>query len=133
MEEMWWFQRSRVLWLKDGDRNTSFFHTKASQRRRRNTIHRIKDGEGIWARDSEGIGKVLTDYFKDLFTSVNQRHLHHVIESIESRVICEMNDMLNQPYTAGEIAKALKQMHPVKATGPDGMPPLFFPEILAHC
>ncbi|KAL4189353.1 hypothetical protein AMTRI_Chr08g206600 [Amborella trichopoda] len=41
-EELCWFQRSRVNWLKVGDHNTRFIHRIANCRRRDNSISIIK-------------------------------------------------------------------------------------------
>lgn len=37
-EESYWMMRSRISWLKGGDRNTKFFHATTIQRRQRNKI-----------------------------------------------------------------------------------------------
>ncbi|XP_058769382.1 uncharacterized protein LOC131643247 [Vicia villosa] len=47
IEETLWRQRSRATWLMDEDRNTKFFHNKANQQRKTNTIKRLKDKNGI--------------------------------------------------------------------------------------
>ncbi|XP_023927230.1 uncharacterized protein LOC112038639 [Quercus suber] len=46
-EEVWWQQRLRVQWLGEGDRNTKYFHHWASERRRKNTIVRLWNDEGV--------------------------------------------------------------------------------------
>lgn len=53
-EEMFWHQRSRINYLKFGDRNTRFFHLTATQRRQRNLILRLKNGEGNWISSASG-------------------------------------------------------------------------------
>ncbi|XP_075654929.1 uncharacterized protein LOC142625112 [Castanea sativa] len=69
VEEDMWHQRSRNCWLRSGDRNTSFFHSKASNIHQRNTILRIRDAEETWQEDEEEIGRTFMEYFEQLFTS----------------------------------------------------------------
>ena len=70
-EELHWRQRSRSIWLRAGDKNTKFFHQRASQRRRKNNILGVFDGGGQWHETEEGIARVAKEYFQELFTTSN--------------------------------------------------------------
>ena len=42
-EEDMWYQRARSNWAKSGDKNTRYFHEKASSRKKKNTILNLMD------------------------------------------------------------------------------------------
>ncbi|XP_077251854.1 uncharacterized protein LOC143891091 [Tasmannia lanceolata] len=53
-EEITWRQKSRSRWLKEGDKNTAFFHSVASARRRGNWIHSLNIN-GVWCEENGAI------------------------------------------------------------------------------
>jgi hypothetical protein len=67
-EEIFWMQRSRVAWLREGDHNTKFFHRRASWRRRKNNIRKLKRVDGSWTSDSSEMENMATDFFQNLYT-----------------------------------------------------------------
>jgi hypothetical protein len=45
-EEIHWMQRSGIAWLREGDQNTKYFHRRASWRKKKNKIHKLKRNDG---------------------------------------------------------------------------------------
>ncbi|KAL5819042.1 hypothetical protein ACOSQ4_022884 [Xanthoceras sorbifolium] len=68
-DEIYWRQRSRVSWLKFGDRNSKFFHAKASARRKFNEILGLSDERGCWHSDLGSIHRIIGEYFSSIFSS----------------------------------------------------------------
>ena len=57
-----WSQRSRTLWLKNGDNNTKFFHCQATKRFKKNLIHGIMDEDNNWRVEPGEIATHLINY-----------------------------------------------------------------------
>eukprot|EP00268_Persea_americana_P047198 TRINITY_DN49018_c0_g1_i1.p1 TRINITY_DN49018_c0_g1~~TRINITY_DN49018_c0_g1_i1.p1 ORF type:complete len:119 (+),score=17.63 TRINITY_DN49018_c0_g1_i1:243-599(+) len=74
-EEIRWRQRARCNWLKEGDKNTRFFHGLASSRRRTNRISSIMEGQNRLEKKKEII-KHITDYFASLYTNEGWERPH---------------------------------------------------------
>lgn len=125
-EEAFWKQRSRVAWLTEGDRNTGYFHARASERRRKNLIRGLRDSTGQWQTEDEKVEEIIVDYFQHLFTSSHPHNTEQILKTMDRRVSDRMNANLMREFCAEEVKAALFQMHPTKAPGLDGMPALFF-------
>lgn len=124
-EETYWKQRAKLFWLREGDENTRFFHSSASARKKANHIHHLLDETGAKIEDNEGMGNIVKDYFKNIFTRADTGRV--LDRGNSPRVITEdQNKHLMEEMTFEEFTVAINQMHPDKSSGPDGLNPAFY-------
>lgn len=81
-EVQMWHQRFKVQWIKNGDKNTKFFHGTATQRKQRNFIKRFRDSGGAWQTGEGVISKMLVDFYSGLFTTSNPHNLEIILEGV---------------------------------------------------
>lgn len=127
-EELLWYQKSRDNWIKLGDHNTCFSHSQTVVQRNRNKIHGLNLPDGFWCTDDDILKVEAINYFKHLFCSSST----HVLPQAESRsrfypqLDTLAKEALCEIVTYEEIIVALNQMHPYKASRPNGFQGILF-------
>ncbi|KAL4352786.1 hypothetical protein GQ457_06G015250 [Hibiscus cannabinus] len=140
-DEAYWAQRARVAWVTHGDRNTAYFHARASGRRKQNRIRGLFDESGIWKDKQAEVVGVAVCYFSTLFSSSQPSPHSTLLSNIVPCISSDHNSSLLHPFTDVEILAAFQDINPMKAPGIDGLPGSFFrqhweligPDILWLC
>jgi hypothetical protein len=109
-----------------GDKNTRFFHLRASQRRRDNKIVILKKQNGQLTENEAEMSSMTTNFYKHLYTSEGTVNMKEVLIHVHVKVTPEMNRKSIAPFNETKVKDALFQMFPIKAPGPDGFPAHFF-------
>lgn len=124
-QDIYWKQRAKQFWLREGDQNTRFFHKYASTRRSSNQLVRVKGEYGNWRETKEEIQGVIEGYFVHLFQSTSANGSLSQHEKVQC-ITEEENENLPSDITPEEVKAAVFSMHPEKAPGIDGLNPMFF-------
>ena len=113
------------MWLKDGDRNSKFFHLSTIIRRKRNSIDTIKNDARIWLTCKKEIRNHMVAKFTELFTEETVSFPSDLEHLILPSIFPTDNTILCRIPTPQEIKATIFEMNSHKAPGPDGLPALF--------
>ena len=123
-EDISWRQKSRETWLKEGDRNTGFFHRTTNAHRRRNYIKSISINGSKLEKEAE-IKDGLVAAFQNLFSDLGG--WSPSLQDLEINEIgAEEAARLEESFSEEEIWNAISGLNSDKAPGPDGFPIAFW-------
>ncbi|KAL6126088.1 hypothetical protein ACLB2K_074139 [Fragaria x ananassa] len=126
LQEMFFCDKSRVKWLTEGDRNTSFFHAMVKVRQLKQSLSIMRYG-GCIIDDPKDINDHVVIYFKDLFTADSAvRDTGLVAQVIPKLVTSEENALLTAIPTSTKIFQTMCSMDHNSSPGPDGFGGVFF-------
>jgi hypothetical protein len=128
-EEILWKKKSRVRWLKEGEKNTKFFHRSMIQHCHHNRITKLKYANGNCLTEHKEIERELTSYFHNLLSEPQQDRrtaIQKITQHILNLVSPEQNKALMHPTSLEEVEQVVFDMPKNKSPGPDGFTTDFF-------
>lgn len=123
--EVFWKQRSKQLWLSEGDMDNKFFYAAARKRQKTNQISSLLNDDGVSIGWDSGLKEVMVQYFTTLFEA-SETKWNMAIEGVKRKINQQQNNMLMAQVEVSEVKKVLFSMHPEKSPGLDGMSPGFY-------
>ncbi|KAH0867629.1 hypothetical protein HID58_074651, partial [Brassica napus] len=106
-EEKFWRQWSRVEWLKEGDRNTVFFHNEVRGRRLKNKVLMLHDVFGQENYSEGSKGNIAVEFYRDLFMSSNPMDMEPLFVGFPVKIMLSSSVSPSLHYLTSQITALL--------------------------
>ena len=130
LEERYLKQKSKLHWLKVGDKNNKTFHRAVATRKARNAIREIQKADGSITVQEEEIKDEAERFFREFLQLIPNDYEGTTVEELQNllpfRCSTEEKERLIKPVLAEEIKKILFAMPTDKSPGPDGFTAEFY-------
>ena len=108
LEEVSWRQKSLVLWPKEGDNNTRFFHTMANSHRRNNYMERVEVEGAVFEIELEVKEKVVK-FYESLYQE--QETWRPTVDGLDFDMISKEDQaFLERKFDREEVLQVVKDL-----------------------
>ncbi|KAL9685919.1 hypothetical protein QQ045_023373 [Rhodiola kirilowii] len=118
-------EKSKMKWLNEGDRNSSFFHASIKARRMHNKM-KLELEDGSHTEDAAIIGNKAVTYFQELFGSFPMSSDPEMNFNSPPTLSEEQNSEIIKLPDEDEVRLDVTGMNPSSSPGPDGFTGKFF-------
>ncbi|VFQ90762.1 unnamed protein product [Cuscuta campestris] len=125
-EFSYWKQKASIKWIREGDYNTSFFHSLVKERRISQKIHKIRSEDGQWIQDKDDLLKEANFYFQQLYSKKVSENTEDFLSHIPKLLTVDDNSLLTQLPNEEEVKDAIWNLDPLSAAGPNGFTGEFY-------
>lgn len=126
LEEKFWKYKSGMKWFKQGGKKYKFFHVYIQGKRKRLTVQKIQNQQGMWLNNREEIGEEAVKYFEKQFTEERTPVDFQIINHIPKKINEEQNLIIEVMPTEEEVRKIVFSLCGESCSGPDGFTELFY-------
>ncbi|KAL2248481.1 UNVERIFIED_CONTAM: Retrovirus-related Pol polyprotein from type-2 retrotransposable element R2DM [Sesamum indicum] len=126
-ERNFFYQKAKIHYLKEGDRNTKFFHDMVKRNAARKSITAVTRADGTIITSADAIAQEFVDYYTTLLgTESHTIPVDDGVFDFGPKLSSEITDELCREVTAMEVKDAIFNINDNKAPGPDGYSSCFF-------
>lgn len=114
--------QARMAWMRDGDKNSKFYHVVINEKRRSSTTQ-IARPDGT---DAKEIGELAEQYYKPLFQAGDYFLEDELFSGIHPAISHEENEQFCRIPSLEKIWQMIQQLNPDTAPGKDGFAGHFY-------
>ena len=124
LEEVHWRQLLRELWLREGDRNTGFFHRMTNAHHRNNSMDKIKIN-GVWLSEEQEVREGVANAYQQMLLEDSDWKVDIGRLQLD-QISCQEAENLEIPFSEEEAHSALMDMNGDKSPSLDGFTVAFW-------
>ena len=120
--------RSKIPGVENGELNMAYYTKIEKMRAEQNTIFSLMDSNGLLVEGTEGISKVVHNFYENLYSKETEceNSQNDFLKGVTIKLSQEEREKLDEEFTIEELRESLSDLQKNKSPGCDGLTREFY-------